>query len=321
MPKLCPTDPLLLALLMFQDYVVHRDQALAHGLTPDAIRYRLRSGQWTRLLPEVYLTHPGAPSRRQLLVAALLYAGPEAAIDDVDACRFHGVKTVTIEDDRVFVVVPWGCPVRSYDYVSVRRTLAPITVVTTELLRYVDPAAAVVAATRRMSVRRSVLATMSDALQRRVTRYDDLVRAHVQGPPRNSALGDDALEALGAGVRSAPEADFRDLALASTVLPVVEYNVWLRLSDRRILCVDALIRSSALIHETNGRKAHKREDLFEDMQERGDALVVEGFAVLNNAPSRIRLRGREVIAQVERLHLANDGRGMPPGVEILSMAD
>jgi hypothetical protein len=74
-----------------------------------------------------------------------------------------------------------------------------------------------------------VLAALSDALQRRITTYDDLVRAHVQGPPRNSKLADEALSDLGAGTRSVPEADFRQLVGASTVLPDVDYNVWLRL--------------------------------------------------------------------------------------------
>jgi hypothetical protein len=320
MPHRVAVDPAFCALLAFQDHVVHRDQSFSCGVTLDVVRHRLRSRQWQRLLPEVYLTHPGEPTRRQLFIAALLYAGPDAAIDGADACRFHGIKAVATDDDRVRVVVPWGNSIRSTHFVVVRRTLAPISVVATDRLRYVDPADAVVAATRQMTNRRTVLAALSDALQRRVTTYDELVRAHVQGPPRNSRYADDALEDLGAGTRSAPEADFRRLALASTVLPAVDYNVWLRLPDGRRLCVDALIRSSAVVHETNGRTAHQREDLFEDMQERHDALTANGFTVLHNSPRRLRLRGREAIVQVERCHSLYQGRGLPPGVEILAMA-
>jgi hypothetical protein len=317
MPQRCAIDPRFSALLLFQDHVIHRDQAFARGLTPDAIRHRLRSLEWQLLLPDVYLTHRGEPSRRQLLIGALLFAGPNAAIDGVDACRFHGIKAVAIEDDHICVVVPWGDSARSRGYVVVRRTLAPIIIVSTEVLRYVDPAAAVIAATRRMRSRRQVLAALSDALQRRITTYDALVRAHIQGPPRNSRHGDEAMEHLGAGTRSVPEADFRALVLASAVLPTVGYNVWLRLSCGRVVCADALVESSAVVHETNGRSAHVREDLFEDMQERHDAMTTSGFTVLHNPPSRIRLRGREVIAQFERCHQLYAGRGLPPGVEIL----
>lgn len=320
MPQRCLPDAQLDALAQAQDWVISRDQAIAAGLRADAIRYRLRRGQWQRLLPETYLTHQGEPSRREKLIAALLFAGSEAAIDAADACRFHGVRYVSVEDDRIHVVVPWGSPARSAHFVVVRRTLAPIHMMSTERLRYVDPATAVIAATRRMTSDRAVLAALSDSLQRRITSYDELVRAHVQGPPRNSRHASAALEHLGAGTRSAPEADFRKLILASTVLPAPVYNAWLRLSTRRVVCVDALFTSSAVIHETNGRLAHGREDLFDDMQERHDALTAEGFTVLHNTPRRLRLRGRDVVVELERCHARNDGRGLPAGVERLAMA-
>jgi hypothetical protein len=270
------------------------------------------------MLPNVYLTHPGEPTRRQKLIAALLYAGPEAAIDAVDACFFHGIRAIRVDDEFVRVVAPFGSAVRSRGFVLVRRTTAPLTIVRTERLRYVDPASAAIAATRLIRSDRAVLAVLSEALQRRLTTYDELVRAHVQGPPRNARAADDALESLGAGVRSAPEADFRHLALSSTTLPIPEFNVWVRLVCARIVCLDALIESSALVHETNGRKAHAREDLFEDMQERHDAITASGFVVLHNSPRRIRTRGREVIAQAERTHEIYAGRGMPTGVKRLS---
>ena len=319
-PRRCATDPRLPGLIAYQDFVLHRDQALESGLSAPAISQRLRSSQWQLLLPDVYLTHLGEPSRRQLLIAALLFAGPESAIDGADACRFHGVKAIAVDDDRVHVVVPFGAAARSRGFVVVRRTLAPYRIVATDAVRYVEPATAVVAATRRMRQHRAVLAAFSDALQRRVTSYDELLRAHVGGPPRNSRLGDLALGALASGTRSVPEADFRRLAEASPLLPRPEYNVWLRLPCGRVVCVDALIRSSGVVHETNGRLAHAREDLFEDMQARHDALTASGLIVLHNSPRRLREHPREVIAQVERCHAMYAGRGMPPGVAELPIA-
>ena len=70
-----------------------------------------------------YDTLPGEASRRQMLVAALLYAGPDAAIDGADACRFHGIKAITVDDDRVYVVVPDNSSARSTHFVVVRRTV------------------------------------------------------------------------------------------------------------------------------------------------------------------------------------------------------
>jgi hypothetical protein len=255
-----------------------------------------------------------------MLIAALLYAGEDAAIDAADACWFHGMKAVAVDKERVHVVVPFGNAARSRGFVVMRRTLAPIETISTDRVRYVDAATALIAATRPMSRDRLVLAAFSDALQRRIVTYEDLVRAHVQGPPRNARRAHDALEHLAAGTRSAPEADFRRLVVTSSVLPLVEFNVWLRLPGGRVVCVDALIQDSAVIHETNGRSTHARDDLFGDMQERHDALTAEGFTVLHNPPRRITQRGRDVIGEFERCHARHAGRGMPAGVEILATA-
>lgn len=253
-----------------------------------------------------------------MLIAAQLYAGRNSAIDGADACRFHGVKAVAIDPDVVYVVQPWGDTARSTGFVVVRRTASPISVVATERLRYVDAATAVISATRRLRNDRAVLAALSDALQRNLMTYHELLRAHVQGPPRNARRTDVALEALADGVRSVPEADARLLFASSTVLPTVEYNVWLQLPDGGVFCVDALIEGSAVIHETNGRRAHRRADLFEDMQVRHDRLTVVGFCVLHNSPRRILAEGRSVLQEVEACHRMYAGRGLPPGVRRLS---
>jgi hypothetical protein len=321
MPQRCLTDPQLPALLGLQDWVIHRSQALAAGMTARAIEHRLRSGQWQVLLPSVYLTHPGEASRRQMLVGALLFAGSSSAVDAGDACRYHGIKAVAVDDSVVHVVQPWGEPARSRGFVVVRRTLAPIATVATDRLRYVDPATAVISATRYMRSDRSVLAALSDALQRRVTTYDDLVRAHIQGSPRHARPADRALADLATGPRSAPEVDFLRLVAASVVLPRPICNALLRLPDGRLISPDALFLDAGLVHETNGRVAHVRDDLFEDMQVRHDAMTAAGLTVLHNAPRRLARHGREAIAQVERCYARSVGRGLPAGVTLVRLAE
>lgn len=301
--------------------MIHRRQALEAGLTDDAIRYRCRTGQWRRLLPQIYLTNSGEPTRRQLLVAAQLYAGPDAAIDGADACWFHGMKAVPLDRETVHVLVPRGSTCRSVGYVIVRQSASPFSVTSTELIRYVDPATALISATRRMTQSRSVLAALSDGMQRNLVEYDDLIAANEDGPPRNSRLAADALEQLGAGVLSVAEADLRRLAQRSAILAGIQYNVWLRLRCGRIVCLDAFLLSSAVAHEVNGRKAHAREDLFEDMQERHDAVTASGIIALHSSPRRVRRNGALVIAQLEETHLMWDGRGLPTGVTLLSAAD
>jgi hypothetical protein len=129
-----------------------------------------------------------------------------------------------------------------------------------------------------------------------------------------------ALQSIGAGVRSAPEGDFRQLAEASTVLPSLAYNVLLRLPSGRLISPDAVALDAGLVHETNGRSSHRREDLFDDMQERHDAMTEADLIVMHNSPRRLWLDGRRAIAQFERVYLRHAGRGLPPGVSVVTLA-
>ena len=320
MPRRCHTDPSFPALIQSQDEIVHRDQALDAGLTRRAIDYRLGTHEWSTLLPGVYLTRPGEAHRRQLLIAAVLFAGPESAIDGPDACRFHGIKSAPVDDSAVHVVLPWGTPIRSRGFVVVRRTIFPIPIVRTDRVRYVDAATAAIAASRLVGADRTALAIMSEVLQRRLTTYDELVRAHIQGQRRNARRGDAAIAYLGAGIRSTPEADFLRLVSASTVLPRPLLNPTLRLPGGRVVSPDALFVDAGLVHETNGRLAHERADLFEQMQQRHDLMTAAGLTILHNSPRRLVTHGREVIGEIEACYRQLAGRGLPRGVAVLSMA-
>jgi hypothetical protein len=142
----------------------------------------------------------------------------------------------------------------------------------------------------------------------------------VQASPRNARLTDEAMAHLRAGVQSVAEGDFRLLAQASLVLPPLLYNATLRLPDGTLVSPDALALDAGLVHETNGRVAHERADLFDQMQARHDLMTAAGLTVLHNTPLRLTRRGREAIAEVERCYLRLAGRGLPPGVELVSSA-
>lgn len=299
---------------------MHRRQAYALGLSRHGIAHREQYDGWQQILRNVFLCHPGTPSRRQRLIAALLYAGAEAAIDADDACVFHGVRAVRPHDSTVHVAVPAESTARSHSFVVVRRTGAPYDVTRTDLLRYVDPATAVIAAARLRSSDRRVLAMLSDAVQRNVTTPDELLRAHLRGSPRNARLTDLALRHIRAGTQSAPEAGFRQLATASLVVPPLLYNALLRLPDGQTVSPDALALDAGLVHETNGRESHARADLFDDMQARHDAMTAAGLVVLHNTPARIDRHGRQVLAEFERCYERLAGRGLPPGVVLIRSA-
>src|SRR4051812_49989524 len=92
MPRVTPITPALRALMKAQDGVVHVDQLVRHEVSRDTVRSRVRAGAWQRILPGVILTVSGEPTRRQRLLAAVLWAGPGSAVDGADACDWYGVR-------------------------------------------------------------------------------------------------------------------------------------------------------------------------------------------------------------------------------------
>lgn len=83
--------PKLSELASLQRGVLSRTQVLAAGLTDDAIVARLRRGSWRRMYPGVYAGFSGEVSREAMLWAAVLYAGPGAALSHQTAAELWGL--------------------------------------------------------------------------------------------------------------------------------------------------------------------------------------------------------------------------------------
>jgi hypothetical protein len=99
--------PQLSELAGLQCDVLSRRQILAGGLTCGVLRSRLRCRSWQRLRPGVYAAFSGEPSRAAALWAAVLYAGPGAALSHQTAAQLVGLTDsdtslihVTVPTDR-----------------------------------------------------------------------------------------------------------------------------------------------------------------------------------------------------------------------------
>ncbi len=77
--------------LQGQYQVVSRQQARDAGWPEGTIDARLRSGAWQRLHRGAYATFTGDPSREAKLWAAVLWAGPGAALSHETAAEVHGL--------------------------------------------------------------------------------------------------------------------------------------------------------------------------------------------------------------------------------------
>jgi hypothetical protein len=98
--------PAWLALLKVQSGVVSRGQALRHGLNLDAIEYRLLSGRWRPVHRGIYATFGGPLIREAVLWAAVLRAGPGAALSHQTAAELLGLTDQ--RSDVIHLTVPLG---------------------------------------------------------------------------------------------------------------------------------------------------------------------------------------------------------------------
>jgi hypothetical protein len=97
------------ALLIAQDGVLTRAQALGAGMTDKAVVVRLRTGRWQRLQRGVYAAFSGEPPRSALMWAAVLRGGPDAVLSHQTAAELSGL--LASPEGLVHLTVPSAAPV------------------------------------------------------------------------------------------------------------------------------------------------------------------------------------------------------------------
>jgi Transcriptional regulator, AbiEi antitoxin len=103
-----------------QSGVVSRAQALAAGLFPDMVKFRMSSGRWRQMYPGVYATFTGVPSRAAWLSAAVLLAGPGATLSHETAAELYRLADQAAE--TIHVTIPGQRRVRAPAGVSLHRS-------------------------------------------------------------------------------------------------------------------------------------------------------------------------------------------------------
>lgn len=101
------TERQLSKLARRQHGLVTLAQAAAAGVSPEAVRWRVRTGRWSRVTPGVFALAGTAGTWRQKTMAAVLAAGPgavashttAAALYDLSCCPFKGVE-ITVPRGR-----------------------------------------------------------------------------------------------------------------------------------------------------------------------------------------------------------------------------
>ncbi|HEY9240377.1 MAG TPA: hypothetical protein VIP48_00230 [Streptosporangiaceae bacterium] len=301
-------------MLRKQDGVLGRAQALGHGLTRRQLEHRIRpGGPWQRLLPGVYLAVTGTPTRQQLEIAALAYAGPGSAITGLAALRLHGIR---VPDHTVITVLVRRNRGRGRAGQSFVR-LAPTTrmperVCVTGPVDFTMVARAIADAARELPSLREFRALVADSVQQRFCSVDVLARELSNTPRKQSGWLRQALAEVADGVRSVAEADLRDLIMRSG-LPRPMFNARLFAGERFLGAVDAWWPDAAVAAEVDSREWHLSPEDWERTLVRHTRMGRYGILVQHFTPRLIRNEPGQVVAD---LRAALQGGRVRPALDV-----
>jgi len=242
---------------------------------------------WQRVLPGVVVMHSGRPTRRERIEAALMYAGPDAQLTGVEACRERGLRRLPA-DSGVHVLVPAERRPSSCGLVTVERTTRPPRPVWCGGLPCAPLVRAGLDAARRMRQVDDVRAMLSELVQRELCRPEDLMAELNAGCKAGSALPRAVLRELLVGVRSVAEA----WALAvwrRSGLPELTWNVPVHDANGRLLAVpDGWLDSVALAWEIDSYEWHLAPADYARTVKRNSRLAAAGVVVVPTLPSSLR---------------------------------
>jgi hypothetical protein len=277
-------------------------------------------GPWRALLPAVYLALPGTPTQAQWETAAVLYAGPHAMITGAAALRFHEFRVTPRQDvDAVDLLLPLRFQRASTGCVRVHRTshMPAMWIKGPSARRYAFPARAVADTARWLTDLREVRALVGDAVQNRhcaIAQLADELRA---GGTANGALLRMVIAEATDGVRSAPEAELRDLIIKAR-MPLPFFNPRLYLPNGKfIACPDAWWPEAGVAIEIDSRRWHLSPDDWERTMTRHSDLGQYGIVTLHATPHQLRTAPAPFLRKAANAYKAGMER---PRLNILTLS-
>ncbi len=288
--------------------VITREQALGVGVTPSALRHRLRvEGPWTVVLPGVYLASNGAISGPQRLVAAVLYGGKASMVTGVAALEHHGIWHPG--DPMVDVLIPSSRSRHDAGYVRMHRSARLPEAEPSGPMRYAPAPRAVGDAARSLMNLRDVRAVVASSVQRGRCTVEELAAELLNGPRAGSAYFREAVSDVIAGIRSVAEADLKKL-IDRSGLEQPLYNPELWAGDTLIAIPDAWWPRYGVAVEVDSREWHLSPQDHARTLERGRRMTRHQILAHHFTPNQLRRSGHDVIAQIQET--IEDARDRPP---------
>lgn len=290
------------------------------GIPNSTLAKRIRTGgRWRRILPGIYYAGSSDLGIEQREQAGLLFAGNWAVLTGVSALRRHGVRYLPgyAADRPVHTAIPVTRHRKSAGFVVVERTQRPPRSSAIEGLDCATAARAVVDAGCRITDRRETRAMVLETVQTGLVSIPELQDELRQAQRRGSALLGDCIAEARAGVRSAPEAELRQILLQAPI-PEPVWNPQMYLPGGKFLGQpDGLIVESMVALEVDSQTHHAHGDDWMDTLDRGSDFIANGLLVVHIVPTRLRADPMSTVRRVVAAH--RQGLTRPrPDIEVVT---
>jgi hypothetical protein len=260
-------------------------------------------------MPGVYAAFTGTVSLDQRAMAALLHAGPRGVITGSAAVRRYNLRCAG--SNEIDVLVPPQVRVHNTEFVRILRTSRmPEELNAIGQLRYALLDRAVADAARGMTRLSDVRAVVAEAVQRGRCDLASLVRELNDGPSAGSRFYRAALGEIADGIRSAAEADLKDLIGKSGIEKPL-YNPKLYTTGGIFLGIpDAWWQRAGVAAEVDSREYHISPEDQERTTTRHNRMEGHGIHVLHFRPSAIKKKSPAVLADLRGA--IEKGNARPP---------
>lgn len=291
-------------LLTCQDGVLDSGSALAY-MTPDALRWRLKSGRWQQPCRGIVVAQSGSLSSLQMLRVAVLWAGTGSALGGLTAARLHGFRGFDDKAGQIHLIRPPGRarrktrpPLQLAVHYSSKLTAADIHPMRqpprTRIARSLLDAAA------WMATDRGARAVLAAGVQQRLVRATDLM-AEVERHERlhRRQLIRTTLADIDGGSHALSELDFTNLVVRKFGVQEPSRQVARLDAQGRRRWLDAYWERARLVVEIDGA-AHLDALQYWDDMDRANDLTLEHCKVMRFPAWVVRYQPEHVAATIKR---------------------
>jgi hypothetical protein len=272
------------------DDTIHVSVMMRLGMPETTIYRRCRDGDWTLMAPATIRLSNGTATRRQLVRAGLIYAGPQALVTGLDAARAHQLRRGDLPA-FVHLLIPAGLRVHGLPSFRIERTKRMPPAMTRDDLPVASLDRSVLDAVRGMRSKPAVAAILTEPVQRRMTLVETLRTELDAGSRRGSAIPRAVLRAAENGVRSAAEFDFHEWWLAQPELSSFEirFNVRVRNGAGLLGIADGYLPEIGLVLPIDSVEQHfMTPEQVEETERQHRSYRSAGLHVFGIRPSRMR---------------------------------